>query len=252
MDLSLPQLFGRVGSKTRLKDKIYKQMPSDFTTYVEPYVGGASVMLGYKFKPGQKVVINDLDGPLMRNYRIIKAGVPITPAILKKYNDTTTAQKNTLLNKTPTNNLQRLIHSLIKYNTTFGSTGKGASQESKNINLSTKLKKIPEYTQKLKGVTILNQNAIGVINKYNNKSTFLYLDPPYENSAGLYDNSSMNFEALAAALKKFKGRFLMSINDSKNIRNVFKDFKFRSTSDGGKGNAGIGNNTRKELFIRNY
>ena len=65
MDKSLPSFFGRVGSKTRLKDKIYRMMPPDFKTYVEPYVGGGAVMLGYKFKPGQKIVINDLDKTLI-------------------------------------------------------------------------------------------------------------------------------------------------------------------------------------------
>ena len=38
---------------------------------------------------------------------------------------------------------------------------------------------------------------ISVINKYNNAGTFLYLDPPYENSKDLYKKGGMDFEALS-------------------------------------------------------
>ena len=128
----------------------------------------------------------------------------------------------------------------------------GKGKVYKGINPYNKLVKIPDYQKKLKGVTILNQNAIGVINKYNNAGTFLFLDPPYENSKDLYDKGGMNFEQLASTLRKFKGKFILSINDSRNIRNIFKGFKFRTTTDGGSGNSGIGEGSRKELFIRNY
>ncbi len=97
MDKSLPSYFGRVGSKSRLKDKIYRMMPNDFKTFVEPYVGGGAVMLGYKFKPGQKIVINDLDSELMKNYKIMKKGVRITPAILARYNNQSAAFQQKIL-----------------------------------------------------------------------------------------------------------------------------------------------------------
>ena len=89
MDIELPALFGRVGSKTRVKKTLYRFFPKEFNTYVEPFIGGGSVMLGYKFKPGTKIVINDKDKDLIRDYRILKSGVNITPEILQKYNNTT-------------------------------------------------------------------------------------------------------------------------------------------------------------------
>lgn len=255
MDIELPALFGRVGSKTRVKKTLYRFFPKDFNTYVEPFFGGGSVMFGYKFKPGVKIIINDKDKDLIRDYRILKSGVSITPEILKKYNNTTTAQKNALLKKNPSGKLGRIIHSLIKYNTTFGSTGKGLSQASKNINLSTKLKKLPEYKEKLKSVTILNESYESVINKYNRSGTFFYLDPPYEKSGDLYKHGGdFNFVKFAENLKKIKGKFMLSINDSKNIRDLFKGFKIKRITLGGQSNSesGLGSNTRKELIITNY
>ena len=55
-------------------------------------------------------------------------------------------------------------------------------------------------------------------------------------------------------LKNIKGRFLLSINDSPNIRNIFKDFKIISLEV--RGAAGedrkLGSAIRKELLIKNY
>lgn len=252
MDLSLPQFFARIGSKARLKEKIYNKMPKDFKTYVEPYFGSGAVMFGYKFNENQKVIINDLDRELMEKYRIIKSGLNITPEILKKYDNTSLEQKTRMLKKSPSSNLQKIVNYLIKFNTTFGSTGKGLPQPSKNINLATKLKRLPDFTKKLKKVTILSQGAITVINKYNNKDTFLYLDPPYEESEDLYKKGSMDFEKLASTLRNFKGKFLLSLNDSKNIRNIFKDFKIRTSPILSSSVAGENKNIRKELFITNY
>ena len=53
-------------------------------------------------------------------------------------------------------------------------------------------------------------------------------------------------------LKNIKGRFLLSINDSPNIRNIFKDFKITSLEVRGAGSKYIGEKNRKELLIKNY
>jgi len=57
---------------------------------------------------------------------------------------------------------------------------------------------------------------------------------------------------MADRLKKIKGKFLLSINDSTEIREIFKDFKISGLSVEGGGNSRIAVNTRKELLIKNY
>ena len=54
--------------------------------------------------------------------------------------------------------------------------------------------------------------------------------------------------------KKLKGKFLLSINDSAEIRETFKDFRIIGLSVQGAGREGsdIGTKVRKELFIKNY
>ena len=247
-DTQLSPFYGRVGSKRFLKDKIYKMMPHDFTTYVEPFIGGGAVMLGYKFKPDQKIIINDLDKTLITGWRNLKN--PPSLAGASRYNTDDLETLRRIVNSTGGGPLKLFVKHLLMSNNTFGNIGKGKIY--KTGNPYTKLLKIPEYTKKLKKVTILNQNAISVIKKYDRPGTFLYLDPPYEDSKGLYEKGTMNFEELAQSLRNFKGKFLLSINDSRNIRKIFFGFKFRTTTDGGSGNQGIGEGSRKELYIKNY
>ena len=59
---------------------------------------------------------------------------------------------------------------------------------------------------------------------------------------------------MADRLKKLKGKFLLSINDSAEIRETFKDFKIMglAVKGGGQANTDIGVKIRKELFIKNY
>ena len=64
----------------------------------------------------------------------------------------------------------------------------------------------------------------------------------------------MDYEKLASVLRNIKGKFLMSINDSANIRKIFKGFKITNISVQGAGSeaSDIGSGVRKELLIRNY
>ena len=51
-----------------------------------------------------------------------------------------------------------------------------------------------------------------------------------------------------------KGKFLLSINDSAEIRETFKDFRIigLSVEGGGQKGTDLGTKVRKELFIKNY
>jgi DNA adenine methylase len=106
----------------------------------------------------------------------------------------------------------------------------------------------------MKNTKVLNQDYASVIKNEDSAGSFIYLDPPYEDSKGLYKESSMDYEKLASILRNVKGKFLMSINDSANIRKIFKGFKITSISVEGAGRTGsdIGTGVRKELLIRNY
>lgn len=248
MEKSLPAFFGRVGSKRSIKDKIYRMMPKDYDKYIEPFVGGGAVYFG--LKTDKPTVINDLDSELMKNYKIMKQGVNITPAILSKYNDKSASFQQKILDSPASGGVGYLVKSIVKYNTTFGNMGKGKVYRPRD--LTNKLKKVPEYTEKLKNTTVLNQDYGSVIRRYDSPKAFFYLDPPYEDSDKLYKKGDFDLERLAKILRGIKGKFLLSLNDSKNVRDIFKGFTIRGTTDGGSGNQGVGEGKRREVFIKNY
>ncbi len=250
MDKELTQLFGRVGGKARIRTALYRYFPKDFTTYVEPFIGAGSVMLGYKFKPDQKVVINDKDKQLIAMWRILKKG---PSGDINKYNTSDLGSLTRLRDKKGGSELDRLVSYMINSRNTFGNIGKGKIY--KTTNPVTKLKKLDEYKEKLKNVTILNSSYESVISRYNRPGTFFYFDPPYEKSGDLYKHGGdFDFVKFAQKLKGIKGKFMLSINDSKNIRDLFKGFKQRRITVGALSNSdsGPGSSARKELIITNY
>ena len=83
---------------------------------------------------------------------------------------------------------------------------------------------------------------------------FFFIDPPYEESKGLYKAFTFDFEELRDVLSKIKGSFMLTLNDSPNIRNIFREFNIKSVvvPAGSKKFGDIGAKDRKELIIMNY
>tara|TARA_R110002012_G_scaffold249335_1_gene426866 strand:+ start:251 stop:1021 length:771 start_codon:yes stop_codon:yes gene_type:complete len=256
MDKELTPIFGRPGSKSRLRKIIYRLMPDDFKTFVEPFIGGGAVYLGYKFKDGQKAVINDIDKQLMGAWRLMKKGFKINES------DWTSTDIPTLqrwADMSPKSDAQRFIKYLVQSRNTFGQMGRG--KIATGTPLAPRLKKLPDMKEKLKNTTLLSEGVYSVINKYDKAGNFFYFDPPYEASVKekqkIYKNEEFDFPKFAARLKKMKSKWMLSINDSKNIRELFKGFKMKGLTVKPKSNSsveagGIGTKARKELIIMNY
>jgi site-specific DNA-adenine methylase len=108
------------------------------------------------------------------------------------------------------------------------------------------------WKESLHDTKITNKDYGEVIHKYIKIDTFFFLDPPYENTNtdfGYAEDRNFDFERLATLLRLIKVNFLMTINDTPNIRRLFKGFNIRpwnvkapwqNTKD------------RDELLISNY
>ena len=88
----------------------------------------------------------------------------------------------------------------------------------------------------------------------NRADTLFYLDPPYWGIKG-YDHNfeEKDFIDLAGALTGIQGRFLMSINDTPLVREIFGRFKLEEATlkySMGKGE-GSRDKLRAELLISN-
>jgi len=242
--------FQRIGGKRRLFKEIEKVIPKH-NTYIEPFVGGGAVF--FLKEKAKNNIINDLETSLIDDYKnILKIGKNDDLSDLKRL-DSHDEIKDWIENtkSTPVNDF---IKSVYKRNSRFGgkSTGKFYG---KRINPFYKIQQLPSAQYKLTDTTILSQSYQSVIEKYDKKDSFIFLDPPYEESKGLYENWSIDYKEMANILKNVKGKFLLTINDSHNIRKIFSSFKIREIlvpAVNPNGRQGIGSTDRKELFITNY
>ena len=206
--------------------------------------------MGYKFEPAQKIIINDIDKDLMEQYEFIKSNPNIEN--LKEYSCTDIPTLNIWKDRPCKNEWDKFVSFVLKSNNTFG--GKGWGKVYKTSDPYNKIKRIPLQAKKMKEVNINNECIFSLIDKFNSEEVFLYLDPPYENSKGLYRNFTFDFERLSKKLKEFKGKFLLSINASPIIKEIFDGFKFSTIIAGGSGNleGSIGAKKREEYLIKNY
>ena len=236
--------FCRIGSKQDIVDKLISMVP-EHKIYVEPFVGGGSMF--WKMDNKSKMIINDIDKQLIEGYRLLKKNddnkLIIPPTI---------EEKQQLVNRKARDDNERLTQILLLSCNTFGSQGKYKIY--KNTAHIQKIKKINEYSNKLKNTTILNQDFKKVIKKYDSKDTFFFLDPPYEKSIDtLYDNYFIDYKELVSILSNIKGFFMLTINDSPNIRNLFKKFNIVQIVVKQKSNSELGGSgDRRELIIMNY
>lgn len=235
--------FCRVGSKKPISQKIINMIPTH-EIYVEPFVGSGAIY--WDKEPSKKEIINDLDTQLINNYKLLKR----TKSRNFKTDLDTVAEIQDHVNKPAKTDGDKLIKEIAVSCNTFGNTGKGKIY--RPANPYKKLKNVDEYQERMKNTTILNQDYKSVIKKYDSSKTFFFLDPPYERSKDLYKEGTFNFEELNNILENVKGKFLLTLNDSSNIRTIFRNFNIKRIKVKGRGNVGVGVGTRKELIITNY
>ena len=240
----------RVGRKKPIQDKVVRLSPKDIKIYVEPFVGSGDIFFALSLDPEKvKSYINDKDSDVANAFKIMKSNPNIDN--IGKFKNMSLEQIRSFV-KGSHSGLDKLAQIIYKLCATFGSTGQGKIY--KDSNIEPKLRKMPLYAEYLKNTSISNTDYKSLFS-HDSPNTFFYLDPPYEKSKGLYKDAVIDYKQMVDRLKKLKGKFLLSINDSAEVRETFKDFKIMGLAVEGAGkneNSVIGVKIRKELFIKNY
>jgi DNA adenine methylase len=114
------------------------------------------------------------------------------------------------------------------------------------------INRVMAIAKRLDKVIVENLDFEDVIRRYDCESAFFYFDPPYSKGTGYAVTSTKDFEheRLCECLKKIKGKWLLSYDDSDFIRNLYKDFTILTTSR--DNNLSRKRGKFKELFIKNY
>jgi len=252
---SLSTPFCRQGNKYYHRKDIIPIIPPH-KRYVELFAGSGAIF--YNKAKAEENILNDLDKGVVQRFNMIKNA----STDFAKYNQSLTSLEKVraYYDKPAKTKEDKLLHAIIQ--TCFGFSGKPVVKSTgiyKPGNPLDKLRRhLDDWKEALKDTKIENKDYEAVIKKYDSADTFFFLDPPYENTDTDFEYAQdldFDFQRLADVLSRVKGNFLMTINDSPNIRKIFKNFQVK-TWNVRAGWAGSrdkdSDNRRAELLISNY
>lgn len=216
------------GGKSRLAKNIIARFP-EHQCYVEVFAGAANVFFAKEARGTE--VINDLDRDLITLYRTVKHH-PEELHRQFKYVLISRDEFSRLLQVNPDTltdiqraarylYLQRMCFGGRSQGRTFGTTTTGVPR----LNLFTLQRLLEEAWMRLSQVMIECLDFRDLIPRYDREHTLFFLDPPYWKFK-CYEHNFVerDFYDLAEVLFDIKGRFLMTINDTPEIREIFKRF----------------------------
>lgn len=199
------------------------------------FVFGAGVL--FKKDPAPVEILNDLDKELITMYRVVKHH-PEEFHKQFKYVLYSRDEFGRLLKVNPETltDVQRAVRYYYLQRSAFGGKVVGqtfgtAATRPPRMNLFDLEQTLTNAWQRLVSVTIERLDFRALLPRYDRTETFFFLDPPYWKIPGYHhDFVEQDFRDLAAALAVLKGRFLMTINDTPEIREIFGGFKIEEVS----------------------
>jgi len=244
------------GGKKLLSDKIISMIPKH-RTYIEIFCGGSWILFN---KPKSNIeFINDIDKELINLYYVIKYKLNefikeldlslISEELFNDYravkgipiSDLKTFLKNKGIPKLATITYYQIMNSF-------------------NGNISNKLHfsidkfRVSSFVRfyktnwlniknRLKEVSILNRDFRNIFELMDHKESFFYIDPPYLKSDDNYYKhyfKEKDHLDLLELLKNISGKFILTYDNSKKIRRMYKEFNILELEN------------NKELIITNY
>lgn len=246
-----------IGGKRNLAGRIVERIEKiPHAAYYEPFVGLGGVFLKRRAAPKAEA-INDLSRDVTTLFRILQRHLAAFLDTIK-FQLTTRADFERLVATDPETltDLERSARFLYLQRTTYAGKVMGRSfGVSPGLSArfdTTKLGPIlEEVHSRLAGVVIECLPWDQFVTRYDRPDALFFLDPPYWGSEGYYGKelfSRAEYERMAEVLAGLQGRFLMSLNDTKGVRDVFKRFSFESLETTWSAAGGQGKKVREVLI----
>lgn len=240
------------GGKRNLARRIVERLGAiPHTAYVEPFIGMGGIFFRRPFR-ARSEVINDLSRDVATLFRVLQRHyLPFLEMI--RWRLTSRAEFERLAGENPETltDLERAARFLYLQRTAWGgkvagrsfgtSPGTPARFDVTRLGLV-----LEEVHERLSGVVIECLPWEQLLTRYDRPGTLFYLDPPYwgcEDDYGPGMFTRGDFERLADVLGRLQGRFLLSLNDRPEVREVFRSFTIEAVETsysiaGGRGDRG--------------
>lgn len=213
------------GGKFRLASWIISHFPNH-DTYVEPFGGGASVLLSKL--PSRIEVYNDLDSDVVSFFEVLRD--PVLSFELAKQIELTPYSRSEFISARSDcdDKVEQARRLVIRAQMGFGSVG--ATKGNTGFRLDTARsgsdivtiwKRQPEIilqaAARLKNVLIENRDALKVIQDHDREDTLFFIDPPYvldtrsngSNKAYQYEMTNTEYKKLIEVLKTCRGMVVL-------------------------------------------
>jgi DNA adenine methylase len=247
-----------MGGKSLLVNKIVERIPKH-SCYCEVFAGAAWLL--FKKEESNVEIINDINTDLVTLYRVIQHHLDEFIRYLRwilisrdEFERFRSENPETLTD------IQRAVRFYYLLKSGYASRIKNSSfsvatTSKPRLNLLRIEEELSMVHLRLARVYIENRSYERVLEQYDKPDTLFYVDPPYFGCEDYYGDGIFHrddFMKLRDILGRVKGKFILSINDTKEIRNLFKKYSIESVAT--SYSAGGANKKKKvtELLIMNY
>lgn len=247
-----------LGGKSLLTGKILPLVP-EHICYCEVFAGAAWLL--FKKEESDVEIINDINSDLVTLYRVIKLHLDEFVRYLRwllvardEFSRFLAENPDTLTD------IQRAVRFFYLLRMGYGAripqpTFSISTLKHPSLNLLRIEEDLSAVHLRLAQVYIENMPYHELIPRFDRAHTFFYLDPPYYGCEDYYGKGLFareDFKRLSELLTSVSSKWLLSINDVEEIRQLFKAFKISEVETSYQ-MAGADRKKRvKELLIRNY
>lgn len=230
------------------------------TAYAEPFIGMGGVFFRRTSRPKTEV-INDISSDVVTLFRVLQRHYTAFSEMIR-WQLASRAEFERLRSQPPDTltDLERAARFLYLQRMSFGGkvvrqTFGAAHEGSARFDVSRLMPLLEDVHDRLCGVQIEKLPWFEFIGRYDRNSAMFYLDPPYWGNETDYGPGIFcrdDFETMARVLRTLKGQFLLSLNDRKEVREVFRGYQIHAVKTtysvgGGRSTKPVG-----EVLIANF
>lgn len=229
---ALPKPIRSPGGKDACLDILLSKIPPH-KTYVEPYAGGGSLF--WAKEPSGKEVLADVNPDIVALYKFLQTASDEDFAWMQEQKwDWSPSHFEKLKNGSPRSLREKAYR--YKYLNLFGRRGETEiiSPTARDRGYSGKvfLTNLERYRERLKGVIVLQEDALKVMRKYDSPDTFFYLDPPWKSVAEGKEWRGFDEEEFVRTVKGLKGKVLISYQGDLDLGERFNRYSYTRSKGG--------------------